>query len=60
MLQKRKSYSFQIQPQFVDFQFRATMASLGDILLTTAQFNADDNGFGLRRLNEMECSWVLS
>jgi len=56
----RKAYSFKIQPQFVDFQFRATMASLGDILLTTAQFNADDNGFGLRRLNEMECSWVLS
>jgi acyl-ACP thioesterase len=60
MIQKRRSYPFQIQPQFVDFQFRATMASLGDILLTTAQFNADDNGFGLRRLNEMECSWVLS
>lgn len=56
----KKSYSFQIQPQYVDFQFRATMASLGDILLTTAQFNADDNGFGLRQLNEMECSWVLS
>src|ERR1035437_11153063 len=53
-------YSFQIQPQYVDFQFRATMASLGDILLTAAQFNADDNGFGLRRLNEMESSWVLS
>jgi len=56
----KRAYSFKIQPQFVDFQFRATMASLGDILLTTAQFNADDNGFGLRRLNEMECSWVLS
>jgi len=56
----KRAYSFKIQPQYVDFQFRATMASLGDILLTTAQFNADDNGFGLRRLNEMECSWVLS
>ncbi|ADQ78301.1 acyl-ACP thioesterase [Paludibacter propionicigenes WB4] len=56
----KKTYSFQIQPQFVDFQFRATMSSLGDILLTTAQFNADDNGFGLRRLNEMDCSWVLT
>lgn len=60
MFLKKRTYSFQIQPQYVDFQFRATMASLGDILLTTAQFNADDNGFGLRRLNEMECSWVLS
>ena len=60
MTQIRKSYSFQIQPQYVDFQFRATMASLGDILLTTAGFNADDNGFGLRRLHEMQCAWVLS
>lgn len=60
MLPKRKSYSFQIQPQFVDFQFRATMASLGDILLTTAGLNADDNGFGLRRLHDMQCAWVLS
>lgn len=56
----KKSYPFQIPPQFVDFQFRVTMATLGDILLTTAQFNADDNGFGLRRLNEMNCSWVLT
>ena len=59
MLNKR-IYSFQIQPQYVDFQFRVTMAALGDILLTTAGFNADDNGFGLRRLHEMECAWVLS
>lgn len=57
---KKGTYSFQIQPQYVDFQFRVTMASLGDILLTTAGFNADDNGFGLRRLHEMDCAWVLS
>lgn len=57
---KKWVYPFQVQPQFVDFQFRATMAALGDILLTTAQFNADDNGFGLRNLNEVQCSWVLS
>jgi len=56
----KKTYSFQIQPQYVDFQFRVTMASLGDILLTTAGFNADDNGFGLRRLHEMDSAWVLS
>lgn len=57
---KKWVYPFQVQPQFVDFQFQATMAALGDILLTTAQFNADDNGFGLRNLNEVQCSWVLS
>lgn len=55
-----KTYSFQINPQDVDFQFCVTMAAFTNILLSTAQFNADDNGFGLRRLNEMECSWVLS
>jgi len=57
---KKRTYSFEIQPQYVDFQFRVTMAALGDILLTTAGFNADDNGFGLRRLHEMESAWVLS
>jgi acyl-ACP thioesterase len=56
----KKSYTFTIQPQFVDFQFRATLASLGDILLTTAGYNADDNGFGLRKLHEMKTSWVLT
>ena len=48
----KKSYSFQIQPQDVDFQFRVTMAAFANILLTTAGYNADDNGFGLRRLHE--------
>jgi len=55
----RKTYSFQIQPQSVDFQFRVTMASFGDILLTAAGLNADDNGFGIRKLNSIGCSWVL-
>ena len=56
----KKSYTFTIQPQFVDFQYKVTLASLGDILLTTAGYNADDNGFGLRRLHEMESAWVLT
>jgi acyl-ACP thioesterase len=60
MTEKKRSYPFQIQPQYVDFQFRVTMAALGDILLTAAGINADDNGFGLRRLHEMQCAWVLS
>jgi acyl-ACP thioesterase len=60
MILKKQAYPFKIQPQFVDFQFHVTMASLGDILLTAAGLNADDNGFGLRRLRELDCSWVLS
>jgi len=59
MTLKKGSYSFQIHPQDVDFQFRVTLASLGNILITTAGFNADDNNVGLRRLNEQHCSWVL-
>ena len=59
-MHKKRAYSFLIQPQYVDFQFRVTMAALGDILLTTAGMNADDNGFGLRVLHETESAWVLS
>lgn len=55
----KRSYPSKIQPQAVDFQFRITTAALIDILLTTAGYNADDNGFGLRNLNAMDSSWVL-
>jgi acyl-ACP thioesterase len=55
----KKSYSFQIQPQDVDFQYQVTMAALTNILLTTAGYNADDNGFGMRTLHAANCSWVL-
>jgi medium-chain acyl-[acyl-carrier-protein] hydrolase len=59
-MSQKKSYPFRIQPQDVDFQFKVTMAALGNILLTTAGFNADENGFGIRRLNEIDCTWVLT
>ena len=55
----KTTYSFTIQPQDVDFQYQVTLAALTNILLTTAGFNADDNGFGIRNLNEIDCSWVL-
>ena len=55
----RKTYSFRVQPQDVDFQYKVTMSAMANILLTTAGYNADDNGFGIRFLNEMECTWVL-
>lgn len=55
----RGLYSFRVQPQEVDFQYQITLASLTNMLLTTAGYNADDNGFGIRNLNEMDCSWVL-
>jgi acyl-ACP thioesterase len=59
-LQKKRSYKFQIQPQDVDFQYRVTMTALGNILLATAGFNADHNGFGMRRLNDINAAWVIT
>ncbi|MDD3079155.1 MAG: thioesterase [Paludibacter sp.] len=55
----KQAYNFQIQPQTVDFQYRVTMAAFVDILLTAAGYNADHNGFGIRKLNEINSSWVL-
>lgn len=53
-------YAFTIQPQEVDFQQKATLATIGNILLTAAGYNADDCGFGSRKLNEIQCTWVLT
>lgn len=55
----KKEYTFRIQPQEVDFRYKVTVAALTNVLLTTAGYNADENGFGIRKLNEMDCSWVL-
>ena len=55
----RGFYSFQIQPQDVDFQYRVTLSGLINILLASAGYNADENGFGIRDLNKNNCSWVL-
>jgi medium-chain acyl-[acyl-carrier-protein] hydrolase len=56
----KKRYKVRIEPQSVDFQQKITPAALMDMLLTTSGLNADDNGFGMRKLNEMRFSWVLS
>ena len=55
----KKTYSFSVRPQDVDFQYRITPAALTDMLLNTAGMNADENGFGIRDLNNDDCSWVL-
>ena len=59
MITKRRSYSFTIQAQDVDFMHQATMMTIGNVLLSAANYNADDNGFGLCRLHEMQCAWAL-
>jgi len=56
---KKRSYPFVIQPQEVDFRHQATMMTIGNALLSAAIDNAADNGFGLSRLVEMQCTWAL-
>ena len=58
-LEKGRTYTFRIEPQSVDFQYKVRLSALTDILLTTAGFNADDNGFGMRLLHSMNYAWVL-
>ncbi len=55
----RTTYAFQVSPQSVDFRYKITLAALTDMLLTAAQYNADENGFGIRELQSNNSSWVL-
>lgn len=55
----RTSYTFQVSPQSVDFRYKITLSALTDLLLTAAQYNADENGFGIRELQLNNSSWVL-
>lgn len=55
----RKKYYFSVTPQSVDFNLKITQSSMTDLLMTTAGINADENGFGVRQLNEIGATWVL-
>ena len=55
----KKTYSFEISPQSVDFNYEITLSSLTDLMLTAAGYNAEENGFGMKRLNDQGLSWVL-
>jgi acyl-ACP thioesterase len=55
----RTAYAFQVSPQWVDFRYKITLSALTDVLLTAAQYNADENGFGIRDLQLNQSSWVL-
>jgi acyl-ACP thioesterase len=59
MIIKKRLYPFTIQAQDVDFRHQATMMTIGNVLLSAANYNADDNGFGLSHVNEMQCAWAL-
>ena len=57
---KKGQLTFEIPPQFVDFQRRIKLSSLTDLILTASGYNADENGFGLRHLKKLNATWVLS
>lgn len=53
-------YHLNVDPFDVDFSGHLTLAMLGNHLLNCAGFHADARGFGITRLNEDDCTWVLS
>lgn len=53
-------YHLVVDPFDVDFSGHLTLAMLGNHLLNCAGFHADARGFGMTRLNEDDCTWVLS
>lgn len=53
-------FEFPIAPQFVDFQSKVKLSHLIDLILTASGMNADENGFGIRHLNSLGGTWVLS
>ncbi len=59
MIAKRK-YEFQINAQHIDFQKKVSLPSLFNFIIKTAGKDADNNGFGLLKLQSDEYTWVLS
>lgn len=53
-------YHLVVDPFDVDYSGHLTIAMLGNHLLNCAGFHADARGFGITRLNEEDCTWVLS
>ena len=57
---EKSLYPFRVEPQEVDFTLRATIASLGSVILNVAGIDAHGKGFGVDALNADNHSWVLS
>ena len=53
-------YSYCVQPREVDLTKKATIIALGDYILHTAGEDADRLGFGVRRMQNSNTTWVLS
>lgn len=60
-INKKREYQYQISTQHIDFQKNVTLSSLFHLIMKTAGRDADNNGFGLLKLqSEEEYTWVLS
>ena len=59
-METKREYTYRIEARDVDFMKRATLMSLADYILHTAGEDADRNGFGVRDLNLLNASWVLT
>lgn len=59
-LPKVGKYLFRAEPFHCDFNQQLLMAHLGNILLNAADFHSNDRGFGVKYLNTVNRSWVLS
>ena len=59
-MNKIGTYPFMAEPFHCDLSGRLFMGHLGNHLLNAADFHSTDRGFGMRRLNTIQKTWVLS
>lgn len=59
-MEKKRKYQFQISAQYIDFRKKVSLSSLFDMILKTAGQDADNNGFGVLKLQSLDYTWVLS
>ncbi len=56
---EKTHYAYRVDPQWVDFTMRASVAALTNAVLSVAGVDAQRKGFGTDTLNKENFSWVL-
>lgn len=56
---EKTDYNYKVDPQWVDFTMRASLAALTNAVLSVAGRDAQIKGFGTDKLNKENLSWVL-
>lgn len=56
----KRTFTYLVEAQNIDFRRKVSLSSLVDLLLVTAGKNADENGFGVLKLQSQCYTWVLS